>query len=140
MTITCVMLRCKVSKAKGAFTLLEVMIASAIFFMAVFAILALVSSNLRNARLLQEQTVNAGILIADYCQTNKLEEGPDHGDFGQLYPGYKWDSDTVLVSSNGLFKVDYLVTHPGGHGERTSVNSLSALLFRPDSPTSPGFR
>ena len=36
-----------------AFTLLEVMIACGIFFIAVFAILALVSNTLRNARILR---------------------------------------------------------------------------------------
>ena len=48
-------------KNSRAFTLLEVMIAAGIFFMAIFAILALVSSNLKNARLIQKSHVDAGI-------------------------------------------------------------------------------
>ena len=77
-------------RGKAAFTLLEVMIAMGIFFLAVFAILALVSSNLRNARLLQEPVVDASMVIGDLYQTNILTEGTTDGDFGDLYPGYKW--------------------------------------------------
>jgi Tfp pilus assembly protein PilV len=119
-----------------AFTLLEVMIASGIFFMAIFAILALVSSNLRNARLLQRQQVDAGLLLADLCQTNQLTEGSDSGDFGDAFPGFTWTCDITLVATNGLFKVDYIVTRPGGGPN--SETTMSALLFRPDSQKSPG--
>ena len=124
-------------RPKDAFTLLEVMIASALFFMAIFAILSLVSSNLRNARLLQKPQVDAGILLADLCQTNKLTEGSDSGDFGELYPDYRWTSDIQQVSTNGLFKVEYTVFRP--NGEPNNGTSLSALLFRPDSPAGAKF-
>lgn len=124
-------------RPKAAFTLLEVMIASGIFFMAIFAILSLVSGNLRNARRLQEPPVDAGMLLADLCQTNKLTEGSDSGDFGELYPGYRWTSDIRQVSTNGLFKVEYTVSRPGG--EPNSDTSLSAWLYRPDSPAGANF-
>src|SRR5580692_2494919 len=51
------------SHSERAFTLLEVMIAAGIFFMCIFAILSLVSTNIRNARLLQEPQVDAGMLL-----------------------------------------------------------------------------
>jgi len=114
------------------------MIAAGIFFMAIFAILALVSTNIRNARLLQEQPVDPGMLLADLVQTNKLEEGTDQGDFGDLFPGYTWTSDITQVASNGLFKVEYVVTKPGGGPN--SQTSLSALLYRPDSPAGANFK
>jgi Tfp pilus assembly protein PilV len=123
-------------RANHAFTLLEVMIASGIFFMAIFAILALVSSNLRNARLLQKPQVDAGLLLADLCQTNQLTEGSDSGDFGEAFPGYTWTCDIQLYATNGLFKVDYIVTGPGGGPN--SQTEMSAFLYRPDSPTTPG--
>jgi len=41
-------------RSARAFTLLEVMIATGILFVAIFAILGLVFANLRNARLLQQ--------------------------------------------------------------------------------------
>lgn len=114
-----------------AFSLLEVMIAAGIFFMAIFAILSLVSTNIHNARLLQEQQVDPGMLLADLVQTNKLEEGSDSGDFGELFPGYGWRSDTTLVGTNGFFKVEYVVYKKSG-GPNTET-SVSALLYRPDS-------
>jgi Tfp pilus assembly protein PilV len=130
--------RCIPLKTQDAFSLLEVMIAAGIFFMAIFAILALVSTNIRNARLLQEQPVDPGMLLADLVQTNKLEEGTDQGDFGDLFPGYTWTCDITQVASNGLFKVEYVVTKPGGGPN--SQTSLSALLYRPDSPAGANFK
>src|SRR5258708_3819044 len=97
------------SGGKTAFTLLEVMIAMGIFFMAIFAILALVSTNLRNARLLQKPSVDASMLIAELSQTNKLVEGIETGDFGDVYPGYRWTREINQVKTNGLFQVDFVV-------------------------------
>jgi len=113
------------------------MIASGIFFLAIFSILSLVSSNIRNARLLQLPQVDAGLLLSDLVQTNKLYEGSDSGDFGNLYPGYRWSSDIVQVATNGLFKVDYVITAPGGGPNSQSI--ISVLLFRPESPHGAGF-
>jgi Tfp pilus assembly protein PilV len=118
-------------RSKAAFTLLEVMIAAGIFFMCIFAILELVSSNLRHARMIQESHVDAGMLLADLCQTNKLTEGADSGDFGELYPGYTWSCNITQVKTNGFFQIDYTVTRPGGGPN--SESTMSAFLYRPDS-------
>ena len=67
--------------AQKAFTLLEVMIALGIFFMAVFTILALVSNTLRNARSLRRPQVDAGMAAAIYTATNRFYEGSSSGDF-----------------------------------------------------------
>jgi hypothetical protein len=69
---------------RKAFSLLEVMIASAIFFMAVFAILGLVSSSLNNLRRLQRPLVDASVLASELSLTNKLTEGTDSGNLGDL--------------------------------------------------------
>ena len=60
---------------RTAFTLLEVMIACGLFFMCVFAILAMVSSVLRNARSLRRVELDAGMVAAQVCRTNKLYRG-----------------------------------------------------------------
>lgn len=123
------------TRSTDAFTLLEVMIAAGIFFMAIFAILALVTSNLRNARLLQEPQVDGGLLLADLCQTNQLTEGSDSGsldDLGDAFKGYQWSSEITQVATNGLFLVNIVITKPGG--DANSERSMSALLYRPDSP------
>ena len=50
---------------RSAFTLIEVTIAAGILFMCLFAILALLSNTLRNARSLQRTTLDAGMLAAE---------------------------------------------------------------------------
>lgn len=126
----------KPRRARSAFTLMEVMIAMAIFFMAVFAILELVATNLRNARLLETPRVDCGLVIDDLVQTNQLEEGTDDGDFDKLYPGYHWEqvvsaADDVIPNgdTNGLFHVTYLLKHPDG----TIETNLTALMWKPQS-------
>ena len=119
-----------------AFSLLEVMIAIGIFFMAVFAILGLVSGALENARRLQRPMVDAGVVAGVVSLTNQLVEGSASGDLsdflGKRYQGYTWTYAIQEVGSNRLFQVDFTVQSdaPG----RPVVSKLSALYFRPQSP------
>jgi len=119
-------------KSERAFTLLEVMIAIAIFFTCMFAILGVVSNSLRNARALQKTDVNVGMAAAQFVMTNKLYEGSQSGDFGDIYPDSRWDAEVTEVSSNGLFRVDF--TAETRVGKSVSESRLSILLFRPESP------
>ena len=64
------------------------MIAAAIFFLATFTILALVSSTLKNARVLRRMDVDAGMVAAQLFKTNRIAEGRDSGDFGDFYRDY----------------------------------------------------
>lgn len=121
----------RIPRSRSAFSLLEVMIASGIFFMCIFAILAMVSSVLRNARSLRRTELDAGMVAAQICNTNKLYEGVQSGDFGNLYPGYSWEAETMEAATNGLFQVDIVVRLRGVHNP---VDSMSIFLFRPDSP------
>ena len=74
----------RVPRETGAgFTLLEVVIAIAIFFIAIFAILDLTSRCLRSARSLQHSTVTASSLAAELSLTNKLTEGFESGRAGR---------------------------------------------------------
>src|SRR5712691_7651775 len=82
-----------------AFTLLEVMIALGIFFMAMFTILALVSNTLRNARSLQETEVDPGMLAAQLSLTNRITEGSESGDFGDVYRDYTWDRVNTHITN-----------------------------------------
>ncbi len=106
------------SRRRSAFTLVEVMIALGIFFMAMFAILGLVSNSLRNARALQRKTVDCGPLAAqvifNLSPTNRVYEGVESGDFGDLFPEYEWTTDTYEVASNGLYQVDMIVQRKRG--------------------------
>ncbi|NLH74641.1 MAG: prepilin-type N-terminal cleavage/methylation domain-containing protein [Verrucomicrobia bacterium] len=117
---------------QAAFTLLEVLIAMGIFFMAVFAILDLVAQNLRIARGLRLGEIEFSSVAAELSMTNRLTEGATMGDFGDLRPGASWTAETQLYSSNGLFRVDIAVDWPDTGLVRQRKGSI--LLYRPDSP------
>jgi len=117
-----------------AFTLLEVMIALTIFFMAIFTILGSVSRSLGAARSLQQKFPEIDALAAELMLTNKLEEGTIEGDFGDLYPGYTWRRETYLKATNGLFQVDFTIQSSKGRKFVAWQNSI--LLWRPDSQVS----
>jgi hypothetical protein len=72
------------AKLRRAFTLLEVMIAAGIFFLAVFSILGLVSQTLSNARRLQRPQVDASAVLSTYSATNILVEGTYSGNLADL--------------------------------------------------------
>jgi Tfp pilus assembly protein PilV len=128
-------LRQRSQKAVLAFTLLEVMIALGIFFMAMFTILALVSNTLRNARALQEADIDPGMLAAQLSLTNRLTEGSESGDFGDFYRDYNWDKVTTHIT-NSLWQVDFVVHH---RVRTKSVDTpLSVLVYSPMSQALPG--
>ena len=112
----------------AAFTLLEVMIASAIFFLAMFSLLGVMSNCIHAAAILQKNAPTAGMAVAKLSLTNKLEEATLTGDFGEIYPDYRWELDPREILTNGLFQVDVTVFHNG-----SVFSTMSVLLFRPDS-------
>jgi Tfp pilus assembly protein PilV len=118
----------------AAFSLLEVMIACGILFMAVFIILALVSSTLRNARSLRRMEVDAGMVAAQMFKTNRIYEGKDSGDFGETYQGYSWDTEAFEVETNGLWQVDITVLR---RGNPDPVDRASIFIFSPESSSGP---
>ena len=119
----------KTGRSQAAFTLVEVMIALVIFFVAVFSILEMVTQAVKSAHALSRNSPNAGMLAADLAMTNSLVEGVDSGDFGSIYPGYSWSSEIVSEWTNGLFRVNYLIFRNGKEDSQMSV-----LLYRPQSP------
>jgi type II secretory pathway pseudopilin PulG len=122
-------------KVERAFTLLEVMIACAIFFIAVFAILALVANTLRNAQRLRRVEVDAGMVAAQLFKTNRVTEGKDSGNFGDIYPDYTWETDAeeAFPFTNGLWQVDITVWKRGRH---EPFDQISVWVYSPDSRSS----
>lgn len=124
-------------ESSRAFTLLEVAIASAVLAIALFAILNLCATSLRTARSLGRVHVDASSLAAQLSLTNRIEEGVDSGDFGELHPGYSWIKRTSEFNfgngpvSNGLYLVEIEVT--GGSGPQPDRSAMQFLLYRPDS-------
>jgi Tfp pilus assembly protein PilV len=112
----------------AAFTLIEVMVATTIFFMGVFAILGVLGSGIHAASMLRSSGPTPGMVAAYYCASNSLDEGGDSGDFSDIagYEGYTWRSNIREVDTNGLFQVDIAVSDPKGN--QSSV--LSVLYFK----------
>jgi prepilin-type N-terminal cleavage/methylation domain-containing protein len=113
-----------------AFSLVEVMIAIAVFCMAMFVILALVSSALANARRLQRPMVDAAMIASELSLTNQLVEDRQSGDFGKAYPDYSWTANVTEVQTNKLFRVDYVVQRDASH---EVMQKMSVLFYRPQS-------
>lgn len=119
------------SPARRAFTLIEVVVAGAVLAISLMGILLMCSTGIRTARALDRVHVDASSLAAELSLTNRLEEGLESGDFGEIHPGYAWRREIVQVQTNGLFRVDFAVwssmDRPG------TESRMSILLFRPDS-------
>ena len=109
-----------------AFTLIEVMVATTIFFMAMFAILGVLSAGVHAATLLRKSGPTAGMVASFFVISNKLDEGSVTGDFDDIvdYQGYKWVSDAQEIT-NGLFIMNFTVVDP--HGVQCS--SLHNVYF-----------
>ena len=125
------------TSVRRGFSLLEVMIAIAIFFMGSFAILGLVSSSLNNARRLQRPSVDASPVLARYIATNSLVEGTYQGSLGEEgmlgkdYRTYNYVANIVEVASNHLYGVECVVTSAGN---REVISHMSTVLYKPQSP------
>jgi hypothetical protein len=119
-----------------AFTLLEVIIASAIFFMCAFAILSVVTQGLVSARSLQQREPDPGIILSALSLTNAFEEGWMSGDYEDIapgmYPGFRWEASITEIGSNGLFQVD-VMTYNQNSKKRSGVTTIGAQFFRPQS-------
>ncbi|MDP7010440.1 MAG: hypothetical protein QF685_03590 [Verrucomicrobiota bacterium] len=132
-----------------SFSLLEVVIAVAIFFTAIFAIMQLVSTNLSLVRILQEKrpdlgTIAGKCLMGGRLATNWVEgvEAPYDEDFGfnegndaALYPEAGWERDWMLVATNvsltnGLYRADIKLTETIQQQEAVSI--MSILMYRPN--------
>ena len=126
------------TSGRRAFTLLEVMIAIAIFFLGVFAILGLVSSTLGNVRRLQRPSVDASPVLARYAATNSLVEGTYQGNLGdpellgKEYSDYDWTAQIVEIGSNHLYSVECVIQPANGGHE--IISDMSTVLYRPHSP------
>ena len=120
---------------RGAFTLLEVVIACAIFFMVAFALLELVTRGLVAAKALQQREPDPGIILAALSLTNAFEEGSMSGNYEDIapgmYPGHRWEAFVTEVGSNGLFQIEVLTYNE----RKRSQNPVTTVgqFWRPGS-------
>jgi hypothetical protein len=120
--------------ARRAFTLIEVMVAMLLFFLAVFTILELVSMCLHNARLLQRPTVNTASVASWLSVTNRMSDGLLSGDFreilGEQYRNFEWEAETTELT-NGLFVVKFGIIEHTRKG--ASASAMTTLMYVPGS-------
>src|ERR1043165_622262 len=122
-----------------AFTLLEVIIACAIFFMFAFAVLELVTRGLSAARSIQQREPDIGLVLAPLSTNRVFEIGSASGDFEELYPGiypgYQWayDISQHFGETNPLFQVTVVITGTTGK-RRTSETSATVLMYSAQPP------
>ena len=134
-----------------SFSLLEVIIAVAIFFTAIFAIMQLVSSNLSLVRSLQAKRPDLGTLAGKCLMDTNWPGGVespydqdfgfnDGGGIGSLYPEAGWERDLMLVATNvsltnGLYRVDINLAETLAQQE--SITRMSILMYRPSGLETP---
>jgi len=114
-----------------AFTLVEVVVASAILAVGLSGILLICSNGLKAARVLNRVPMDSGSLAAMMSLSNQLEEVRDSGDFGDASPGDRWMSEVVEAGTNGLFQANFRIfsaSDPTGSG-----SELSVFFYRPGS-------
>jgi hypothetical protein len=99
-----------------AFTLVEVMIATTIFFMCLFALLGVLSGGIHAATILRTSGPTAGMVAGYFATSNKLEPGNYSGDFQDIagYEGYTWKADADLLT-NDLYKMNVVVVDKNGN-------------------------
>jgi len=121
----------------GAFTLLEVMVACAIFFMVAFALLELVARGLVGVRALQEREPDPGIVLAMYSTNKAWETMHINGNYEDIapgmYPGYTFElfADPYMETNEHLYVVQVMSygSKKSGRGPLTA----STMFFSPNS-------
>jgi type II secretion system protein I len=128
----------RVGKA-GAFTLLEVLVAMGLFFLAVFAILDATMQGLRAARSLERNVPDAGLVLSQFMQAQRVDVEQDAGDFEEPYEGFRWSWERQEIATNGLYEVVCVIE--GDVEGRPYRSSTTAWMWRPDwSRPQPGLR
>ena len=143
---------------KKAFTLAEVLVAVAIFVIAIFSILELVNQTLNTVRAIQRQTPDLGALAGRTLVDLPVPEGelasgltdPIDPDFGKnlggdssdvdrsIYPDAKWQRELfALDETNGFYQASIFVEDeikPRNHTKPSIFieYELRFLMFRPD--------
>ena len=118
------------------FSLLEIMIACAIFFMVAFAILELVTRSLAAARSLQQRDPDPGLIAAEVMARPILEEGTESGDFEEhypdMFPGYRWELE-IRSSENETNIMEMFITVFRNSSKGPTMMQLPLRKYDPGS-------
>lgn len=116
----------------AAFTLLEVLIAMGLFFMAVFAILDCTNQGLRAARALDRNVPDVGLVAWELITTNRIDADSASGDFDRPYERFRWRWDRWEAGTNGLYRFNIVIA--GEVEGRPYESQTELLLWRPRWP------
>jgi len=122
---------------RSAFTLLEVMVACAIFFMVAFALLEMVTRGLVGVRALQEREPDPGIVLAMYSTNKAWEPMQISGNYENIapdmYPGYTWElfATPHMETNEHLYVVE--VISYGSKKSGRGPSTASTMFFSPNS-------
>jgi len=122
-------------RREHAFTLIEVMVAIALFFMCTFAILGLTSQLLKNARVFQGKKSPGVAMVHGWytSKTNRVTEGEVNVEFSEISPdiGELYRDYYAVVSAtpneemtNGLWNVTYTVFNRKTRQVDSTVNTF----------------
>tara|TARA_B100000959_G_scaffold278980_1_gene338346 strand:+ start:866 stop:1327 length:462 start_codon:yes stop_codon:yes gene_type:complete len=134
--------------SKTGFTLVEVIVAVAIFGFAIFAVMELVGQGLQLVHSMQRQRPDLGTLAGKTMMgiippdgdlvsgedTKPFDEdfGGNDGDSYALYPNATWERFLDPIDeTNGLYRAAVTVIEQNKDGQET-ISKLHFLLFRAD--------
>ena len=125
-------IRPQLNRSAIAFTLLEVIIACAIFFMCAFAILELVTRGLSAARSIQQREPHIGLVFSQFATNKTFEAGTFSGDFEEnfpgVYPGYQWTCEIIpLCETNELYELLAVITGRTGNRKTTEITGRTVM-------------
>ena len=131
----------------ASFTLIEIVVAMALFFAAGFALLNLIGTNLRILRSLYVPHPDMGSVATELTlalQTNRDISALNlSGDFGEVFPGATWSAQLTVLATNsgvsgrrasGLYQVDLFVQWKGGKAVQNQKSTFWIYLPRGIGP------
>ncbi len=128
------------ASADSAFSLLETLVAVAIFSIAVVALIEAIAGNTRNQAWMESQSrglMLAQNIIEEIEYVGDIRVGSDGGEFPED-PRFSWSSDIQSTDLDGLFEVRVTVAWTEGQAQR----DISFVTYmRPgDNATSSGLQ
>jgi general secretion pathway protein I len=116
----------------AAFTLVEVLVATAVLAIGLFGALTAFSMASRAAGVSRNDTIVTFLAHEKLAQiqllgADEVSMGPQEGDFGDEYPGYEWELSVQKPDDLNVVRVDLLIIAP--EAGRTRETWFSTSVF-----------